>query len=56
MNFARAARGTSNRDGVLRKIDSQSEMELGRHMDSQEKTALFSRFSPEAVENRIYKV
>ena len=44
MNFAQAARGTMTRDGMLREVDSQSEIELGRHLDAPEKALLFSRF------------
>ena len=36
MNFARAARGTMTREGMLREVDSQSEIELGRHLDGPE--------------------
>ena len=56
MNFARATKGTLTKDGLLREIDCQSELELGRHLDSSEKTVLFSRFSPEKVVSRIEQV
>ena len=56
MNFARAVRGTMTRDGTLREVDSQSEIELGRHLDSPEKSLLFSRFSPEFVLDRVQQV
>ena len=56
MNFARATKGTLTRDGLLREVDCQSELELGRHLDPSEKTVLFSRFPPEKVVSRIEKV
>ena len=33
MNYARAAGGKLTPDKILRDIDSQSEFELGRHLD-----------------------
>ena len=56
MNFARATKGTLTQDGLLREIDCQSELELGRHLDSSEKTVLFTRFPPEKVVSRIEQV
>ena len=56
MNFAHAARGTLTRDGMLREIDSQSEIELGRHLDAPERAVLLSRFPIEAIVRCIGKV
>ena len=56
MNFALAAKGTLTRGGILREVDSQSEIELGRHLDPAEKTTLFAKFSPQHVLNRIQQV
>ena len=56
MNFAQAARGTLTRDGMLREIDSQSEIELGRHLDAPEKAGIFSRFPLESIVRCIDKV
>ena len=56
MNFARAVKGTMTRDVTLREVDSQSEIELGQHLDSPEKSILFTRFSPELVLDRIQQV
>ena len=56
MNYAQAARGTVTRDGMLREIDSQSEIELGRHLDAPEKTRIFSRFPIESIVRCIDKV
>ena len=56
MNYARAAKGTLTYDSILREIDCQCEIELGRHLDSLEKDKLFSRFHPELVLARIHKV
>ena len=56
MNFAHAVKGTLTRSGVSREVDSQSEIELGRHLDPAEKTSLFSKFSPQHVINRIQQV
>ena len=56
MNFSRAVRGSLSLDHILRDVDSQSETELGRHLDSSEKELLFSRFSPEVVRSRIDQV
>ena len=41
MNFAKAVKGKLTRNGILREVDSQSEIELGRHLDPSEKTSLF---------------
>ena len=56
MNYARAARGKLTPDQVLRDIDSQSETELGRHLDPSEKDLLFSRFSMNFVKSSINQV
>ena len=56
MNFAQAARGTLTRDGMLREVNSQSEIELGRHLDAPEKGVLLSRFPIEAIVRCIGKV
>ena len=56
MNYARAARGKLTRDTILREVDSQSEIELGRHLDSSEKNILFQRFSPDLIVSRIRQV
>ena len=56
MNYARAARGKLTRDSILREVDCQSEMELGRHLDSSEKNFLFKRFPPDLIVNRIRQV
>ena len=56
MNFARATKGTLTQGGLLREIDCQSELELGRHLDPSEKGVLFSRFPPEKVASRIEQV
>ena len=56
MNYARAARGKLTPDQILRDIDSQSETELGRHLDPSEKDLLFSRFSMDFVKSSINQV
>ena len=56
MNFAKAVKGKQSRDAILREVDSQSEIELGRHLDPAEKTTLFSKFPPQHVLNRIKQV
>ena len=56
MNFARAARGTMTREGMLREVDSQSEIELGRHLDGPERNILMSRFPIEVIVRCIDKV
>ena len=56
MNFARAARGTPTRESMLREVDSQSEIELGRHLDGPERGMLMSRFPIEAIVRCIDKV
>ena len=56
MNYAKAAKGTLTHNGLLREVDCQSELELGRHLDPSEKAVLFSRFPPEKVVSRIEKV
>jgi hypothetical protein len=56
MNFSHAVKGPLTRSGILREVDSQSEIELGRHLDPAEKTSLFSKFSPQDVLNRIQQV
>ena len=56
MNFAQAARGTMTREGMLREIDSQSEIELGRHLDAAERGIIMSRFPIEVIVRCIDKV
>ena len=56
MNFAQAARGTRTREGMLREVDSQSEIELGRHLDGPERNILMSRFPIEVIVRCIDKV
>ena len=56
MNFSKAVRGQMSLDRILRDVDSQSETELGRHLDPSEKDLLFSRFPPEVVKSRIDQV
>ena len=56
MNYAHAVKGTLTGDGILREIDCQCELELGRHLDSSEKDRLFLRFSPDLILARIHKV
>ena len=56
MNFSKAVRGQMSLDRILRDVDSQSETELGRHLDPSEKNLLFSRFPPEIVGSRIDQV
>ena len=56
MTYAQAARGTLTQNGLLREVDCQSEVELGRHLDPSEKAVLFSRFPPEIVVRRIDQV
>ena len=56
MNFAKAVKGALSKNGILREIDSQSEIELGRHLDSSEKSSLFHKFSPQLVFDRIQQV
>ena len=56
MNYARAAKGTLTHHGLLREVDCQSELELGRHLDPPEKALLFSRFPPDIVVRRIDQV
>ena len=56
MNFAQAARGTLTRDGMLRQVDSQSEIELGRQLDASERAVLLSRVPIDAIVRCIDKV
>ena len=56
MDFARAVKGRLTRNVVLREVDSQSEIELGRHLDPVEKKVLFSKYRPQHVLDRIYQV
>ena len=56
MNFARAARGTPTRESMLREVDSQSEIELGRHLDGPERGILMSRFPLDVIVRCIDKV
>ena len=56
MNFAQAARGTFTRESMLREVDSQSEIELGRRMDATERDMLMSRVPIDAIVRCIDKV
>ena len=56
MNFARAVKGRLTRNVILREVDSQSEIELGRHLDPAEKKSLFSKYPQEQVLDRIQQV
>ena len=56
MNFARAARGTPTRESMLREVDSQAEIELGRHLDAAERGIIMSRFPIEVIVRCIDKV
>ena len=56
MNFAKGVKGTLTRKDILREIDSQSEVELGRHLDSAEKSSLFCLNSPQLVFSKIQQV
>ena len=56
MNFAQAARGTLTREGMLRQVDSQSEIELGRQLDASERAVLLSRVPIDAIVRCIDKV
>ena len=56
MDYSRAVRGPLTLDRILNDVDSQSETELGRHLDPCEKDLLFSRFPPEVVRSRIEQV
>ena len=56
MNFANAARRTFTRESMLRKVDSQSEIELGRHLDATEREMLMSRVPVDAIVRCIEKV
>ena len=56
MNFAQAARGSLTREDMLRKVDSQSEIELGRHMDASEREMLMARVPIDAIVRCIDKV
>ena len=56
MNFAQAARGNLTHDGMLRQVDSQSEIELGRHLDASERAVLLSRVPIDAIVRCIDKV
>ena len=57
MNFAKAVKGSLTRSGTtIQRIDSQCEIEIGRHLSTEEKTFLFKRFSPGLVFSRIQEV
>ena len=56
MNFAQAARGTLTHDDMLRQVNSQSEIELGRHLDAPERAVLLSRVPIDAIVRCIDKV
>ena len=55
MNYAKAAKGKSTHN-FLREIDCQSEVELGRCLNPDEKALLCLRFPPALVTTRINKV
>ena len=56
MNFSRAVKGSFTRSGVIREIDSQAELELGRSLTDDEKSKLFSKFPVNQVLDKIDKV
>ena len=56
MNLSQAVKANLSRGGIEGKIDSQSEIELGRQLTLAEKTDLFFKFSPENVLTRIEQV
>ena len=56
MNYAKATKGKSTQADFLREIDCQSEVDLGRRLDPEEKALLFSRFPPGLVASRVNKV
>ena len=56
MNYAKATKGKSTHADFLREIDCQSEVELGRCLDPDEKSLLCLRFPPALVASRIHKV
>ena len=56
MNFAKAVKGALSENYILREIDSQSEIELGRHLGPAEKSSLFTKCSPQLIFDRIQQV
>ena len=56
MNYAKATKGKSTQADFLREIDCQSEVDLDRSLDPEEKALLFSRFPPGLVASRVNKV
>ena len=56
MSYAQAVRGSLTHNGLLREVDCQSEVELGRCLDPSEKAVLYSRFPPDIVVRRIHQV
>ena len=56
MNFSRALKGSLTRSGAIREIASQSHLELGRPLNNEEESALFQRFSPQTILDRIQRV
>ena len=56
MNYARAAKGPMTHAVLLREVDCQSEIELGRNLDASEKAVLYERFPPDLVVSRIDQV
>ena len=56
MNYARAVKGQSARGDAQRRVDAQSELELGRPLSDSEKLALFGKFSANYVSSEIDKV
>ena len=55
MDFINATNMNLAKD-ITRRIDSQSETELGRQLTSSERMHLFERFKPEFIWNKIKKV
>jgi hypothetical protein len=56
MDFARAVKGRLTQNVLLRELDSQSEIELGRHLNPAEKKSLFSKFPQQHVLDSIQQV
>ena len=56
MNFPKTVKGTLSMEDIVKKIDSHSETELCRQLNSSERTLLFDRFKPEYIWNKIEKV
>jgi hypothetical protein len=56
MNYSRALRGSLTRSGAINKIILHADIELGRPLSSVEEGALFEKFSPQSILDRIQKV